>query len=99
MKYLNREDKKVRKIINNHFDQKFILKQQSLKNKENLDLQFELGRELAKLPKQSGMTRSKNRCILTCKGRATLRRFKVSHTTFREQFRNGFFPGIKQKSF
>lgn len=99
MRYLNREDKKVRKIINAHFDQKFMLRQQSLKNKTDLTLQFELGRELAKLPKQSGMTRSKNRCILTCKGRATLRRFKVSHTTFREQFRGGCFPGIKQKSF
>jgi len=99
MKYLNREDKKVRKIINSHFDQKLLIKQLTLKYKENLDIQFELGRELAKLPKQSGMTRSKNRCILTCKGRATLRRFKVSHTTFREQFRNGLFPGIKQKSF
>jgi len=99
MKYLNREDKKVRKIIHNHFNQKFILKQQRLKNKENLDLQFELGIALSKLPKQSGMTRSKNRCILTCKGRATLQRFKVSHTTFRDQFRKGQFPGIKQKSF
>ena len=99
MRYLNREDKKVRKIINNHFIQKFWIKQQSLQNKEDVNLQFELGRELARLPKQSGMTRSKNRCILTCKGRATLRRFKVSHTTFREQFRSGKFPGIKQKSF
>ena len=99
MKYLNREDKKVRKIINAHFNQKFLIKQQSLINKEDLSLQFDLGRELAKLPKQSGMTRSKNRCILTCKGRATLRRFKISHTTFREQFRSCRLPGIRQKSF
>jgi ribosomal protein S14 len=99
MKYLNREDKKVRKIINNHFTKKFWIKQHCLQNKDDVNLQFELGRELASLPKQSGMTRLKNRCILTCKGRATLRRFKVSHTTFREQFRSCQFPGIKQKSF
>lgn len=99
MKYLNREDKKVRKFINKFFDQKFDLKQQSILNKNNVNLQFTLGRKLSKFPRQSGLTRFKNRCILTCKGRATLRRFRVSHTTFREQFRLGQFPGIKQKSF
>ena len=99
MKYLNREDKKVRKVINKYFDQKFNIKQQSILNKEDINLQFELGRKLARFPKQSGLTRFKNRCILTCKGRATLRRFRVTHTTFREQFRQGQFPGIKQKSF
>jgi len=99
MKYLNREDKKVRNFINKFFDQKLALKQQSLINKNNVNLQFTLGRKLAKFPRQSGLTRFKNRCILTCKGRATLRRFRVSHTTFREQFRLGQFPGIKQKSF
>lgn len=99
MKYLNREDKKVRKFINKFFDQKFDLKQQSILNKNNVNLQFTLGRKLSKFPRQSGWTRFKNRCILTCKGRATLRRFRVSHTTFREQFRLGQFPGIKQKSF
>ena len=99
MKYLNREDKKVRKFINKFFDQKLALKQQSLINKNNVNLQFTLGRKLAKFPRQSGLTRFKNRCVLTCKGRATLRRFRVSHITFREQFRLGQFPGIKQKSF
>jgi len=99
MKYLNREDKKVRKIINKFFDRKFELKQKSLLNKKKMNLQFELGRQLAKFPKQSGLGRFKNRCILSCKGRATLRRFRVSHTTFREQFRLGNFPGVRQKSF
>lgn len=99
MKYLNREDKKVRKIINQYFDKKCEIRIKSLRNKDDVNLQFELGRELAKLPKQSGMTRFKNRCILSCKGRATLRRFRVSHTTFRQQFRLAHFPGIKQKSF
>lgn len=99
MKYLNREDKKVRKFINKYFNQKFDIKQQSLLYKNDVNFQFELGRKLASFPKQSGLTRFKNRCILTCKGRATLRRFKVSHTAFREQFRLGQFPGIKQKSF
>lgn len=99
MKYLNREDKKVRKIINKYFDQKCEIREKSLQNKEDVNLQFELSRQLAKLPKQSGMTRFKNRCILSCKGRATLRRFRVSHTTFRQQFREAKFPGVKQKSF
>lgn len=99
MKYLNREDKKVRKIINKFFDRKFELKQKGLLNKNDINLQFQLGRKLAKFPKQSGLSRFKNRCILSCKGRATLRRFRVSHTTFREQFGLGNFPGIRQKSF
>jgi small subunit ribosomal protein S14 len=99
MKYLNREDKKTRKIINKFFNKKLEIKNQKLINKENSDIQKNLAFDLSLLPKASGLTKLKNRCVITCKGRAVLRRFRITHTTLREQYSKGFFPGIHKKSF
>jgi ribosomal protein S14 len=99
MKYLNREDKKTREIVNKFFNIKVEIKKLKLFNKENFELQNQLALKLTKLPKASGLTKPKNRCILSCKGRAVLRRFKVSHTTLREEYPKGIFPGLYKKSF
>jgi small subunit ribosomal protein S14 len=99
MKYLNKEDKKTREIVNKFFNLKVEIKQIKLLNKSNSELQNSLALKLLKLPRASGLTRPKNRCILSCKGRAVLRRFKVSHTTLREEYPKGVFPGLYKKSF
>ena len=99
MRYLNREDKQTRKIVDQYFHKKLEIKNQKLKNKQNQELQQKLAITLAKLPRRSGLTRPKNRCVISCKGRATLRRFRVSHTVLREEYAKGNFPGVFQKSF
>lgn len=99
MKYLNREDKKTREMVNKFFNIKLEIKQSKLLNKTNFQLQNQLAVQLLKLPRASGLTRPKNRCILSCKGRAVLRRFKLSHTTLREQYPKGVFPGLYKRSF
>lgn len=99
MKYLNREDKKTREIVNKYFHVKQEIKNNKLLNKSNFELQYKLAIKLLKLPRASGLTRPKNRCLLSCKGRAVLRRFKVTHTTLREQYPKGVFPGLYKKSF
>ena len=99
MKYLNKEDKKTREIVNKFFYTKLEIKNQKLITKPILEVQNQLALKLLKLPRRSGLTRPKNRCILSCKGRAVLRRFRVSHTTLRELYPTGVFPGVYKKIF
>ena len=53
---------------------------------------------LAKLPRDSSPTRSRNRCQLTGRSRGVLRRFKVSRIMLRELALAGKIPGLKKAS-
>jgi small subunit ribosomal protein S14 len=53
---------------------------------------------LAKLPRDSSPTRSHNRCELTGRSRAFLRKFKVSRIMLRELALKGMIPGLKKAS-
>jgi small subunit ribosomal protein S14 len=53
---------------------------------------------LAKLPRDSSPTRSHNRCQLTGRGRAFLRKFKVSRIMLRELALQGKIPGLRKAS-
>jgi small subunit ribosomal protein S14 len=53
---------------------------------------------LANLPRDSSPTRGKNRCALTGRSRAYLRKFKVSRIMLRELALKGMIPGMKKAS-
>lgn len=53
---------------------------------------------LSKLPRDASPTRSKNRCQLTGRSRAYLRKFKVSRMMLRELALKGMIPGLKKAS-
>ncbi len=53
---------------------------------------------LAKLPRDSSPTRSKNRCEITGRSRAYLRKFKISRIMLRELVHKGMIPGMKKAS-
>ncbi len=53
---------------------------------------------LAKLPRDASPTRCKNRCQLTGRSRAYLRKFKVSRIMLRELALKGMIPGLKKAS-
>jgi small subunit ribosomal protein S14 len=53
---------------------------------------------LARLPRDSSPTRSHNRCLLTGRSRAVLRKFKVSRIMLRELALAGKIPGLKKAS-
>ena len=53
---------------------------------------------LQKLPKNSSPVRLRNRCIMTGRPRAYLRKFGVSRLVFREMALKGEIPGIKKSS-
>ena len=53
---------------------------------------------LRKLPRDSSPTRLTNRCEVTGRPRAYLRKFKMSRIAFREYAHKGQIPGVKKAS-
>ena len=53
---------------------------------------------LRKLPRDSSPTRLTNRCEVTGRPRAYLRKFKMSRIAFREYAHKGQIPGVKKSS-
>jgi small subunit ribosomal protein S14 len=53
---------------------------------------------LALLPRNSSPVRLKNRCLLTGRARAYIRRFGISRIKFRELALLGRIPGVKKTS-
>ena len=55
-------------------------------------------RKLAKLPRNSSKIRLRNRCTVTGRPRAYLRKFRLSRITFRELALQGKIPGVTKSS-
>lgn len=72
----------------------------TLANDETTDEEFfEAQRKLSKLPRNSAPTRIRNRCLITGRPRAYMRRFRLSRLTFRELALSGKIPGVTKSSF
>lgn len=70
-----------------------------LSNPESSDDEFFAAqRKLAKLPRNSSAVRVRNRCNMTGRPRAYIRRFGVSRITFRELALAGKIPGATKSS-
>ncbi len=59
---------------------------------------FDAQKKLQKLPRNSSPTRIRNRCSLSGRPRAYIRKFGVSRITFRELALNGKIPGVVKSS-
>jgi len=55
-------------------------------------------RKLTKLPRNSSVVRLRNRCSITGRPRAYLRKYGVSRITFRELASEGKIPGVTKSS-
>ncbi len=53
---------------------------------------------LSMLPRDASPTRLVNRCRVTGRRRAFMRRFQMSRLTFREYASNGLIPGVTRSS-
>jgi small subunit ribosomal protein S14 len=80
-----RQEKRVKMV------EKYAAKRKALK--EAGDFQA-----LALLPRNSSPVRLKNRCKLTGRPRAYIRKFGVSRIKFRELALDGKIPGVKKAS-
>lgn len=85
-KALIARDKKRKKMI-----EKYAKKRQELKMKGDHT-------GLAKLPRNSSPTRSKNRCQISGRPRAYMRFFGISRIEFRELASQGEIMGVKKSS-
>ncbi len=53
---------------------------------------------LSQLPRDASPTRLVNRCVVSGRRRAFMRRFKISRLTFRELAVMGMIPGVTKSS-
>ena len=68
-------------------------------NPDSTDEEFyEAQRKLCKLPRNSSPIRIKNRCNVTGRPRAFIRRYGLSRLTFRELALQGKIPGVTKSS-
>lgn len=79
-------ERKRRKMVSKYAERRARLKAEGL---------FE---ELQKLPRDASPVRLKNRCALTGRSRAYMRKFGVSRIVFREMALAGKIPGIRKAS-
>lgn len=94
---IERQKKRVRlvaKFKNKRAELKKVLSDPSTTDEEFYAAQ----RKLTKLPKNSSVVRLRNRCKITGRPRAYLRKYGVSRLTFRELASSGKIPGVTKSS-
>ncbi len=75
--------------------QKTVAKYAELRKQLKADGDYEA---LAKLPRDASPTRLVNRCRVTGRRRAYIRKFQMSRITFRELASEGKLPGVTKAS-
>lgn len=91
-------NKKRERLVEKYAKRRAELKQ-ILKSSETSDEDFyKAQRELTLLPRNSSPTRLRNRCQITGRPRAYLRKFGVSRITLRELASHGKAPGVIKSS-
>jgi small subunit ribosomal protein S14 len=98
MKNLLTRDKKKRKLISKYEYKKLNLKKIVNNSELSSDLRWDAGLKLSSLPKNSSKTRLKNRCVITNRGKAVHRHFKMSRIILRQLGLSGEISGLKKSS-
>jgi len=86
--------KKVEKYAAKRAELKRILAAPGTSNEEFYAAQ----KKLTKLPRNSSKVRLRNRCSVTGRPRAYIRKFRLSRITFRELASQGRIPGVTKSS-
>lgn len=90
-------DLKRRKMHEKYKDRRAALKQQ-LRDTDNPAEKQRIQFQLQQLPRNSSPSRLKNRCLVTGRPRAYMRKFGLSRITFREMASLGLLPGVRKSS-
>ncbi|KAF0093841.1 MAG: small subunit ribosomal protein S14 [Puniceicoccaceae bacterium 5H] len=94
---IERNKKRIR-LVEKHAAKRAELKR-IIADPESSDEEFYAAqRKLAKLPRNSSKIRVRNRCSITGRPRAYLRKYGVSRITFRELASQGKIPGVTKSS-
>lgn len=98
MKNLVRRDQKKR-ILYKNLELKRILYKSIIQDLSfPKQIRFSSSFELSKLSRNSSLVRIRNRCVLTGRGKAILKKFRLSRISFRELASQGLLPGILKSS-
>jgi small subunit ribosomal protein S14 len=91
-------NKKRERLVQKYAAKRAELKQ-IMKNPATTDDEFYAAqRKLTKLPRNSSKIRLRNRCSITGRSRAYIRKFGLSRLTFRELASDGKIPGVTKSS-
>lgn len=91
-------NEKRRRLVEKYTARRIELKRLLADPKTSDEDFFKAQRDLALLPRNSSPTRVRNRCSITGRPRAYLRKFGVSRLTFRELALHGHIPGVTKSS-
>lgn len=91
-------DLKRRRLIEKYAKKRAELKAIMADPETPDDAFYKAQAKLSKLPKNSSPIRSRNRCSVTGRPRAHLRKFGLSRITFRELASRGQLPGVTKSS-
>ena len=85
-------------LVARHADRRKELKAIIADPESTMDAKREAQRLLAKLPRDSSATRHRNRCGISGRPRAYLRKFGMSRIAFRDLASRGEIPGVRKSS-
>lgn len=91
-------NKKRERLVERYAEKRAALKA-ILASPDSSDEEFyQAQRKLSKLPRNSARIRLRNRCNVTGRPRAFIRRYGLSRLTFREMALEGKIPGVTKSS-
>ena len=94
-----RRDLKVRQLFCDHEDERNALR--CLRKSDILPhaVKAKASEDLAALPRDSCITRVRDRCVLTDRARSTVRKYKISRIEFRNYADDGLIPGYTRSTY
>lgn len=90
-------EKKRQKLVEKYAQKRETLLEQFAKA-ANQQEKLEIHRQIQQLPRNSSLTRVRNRCWLTGRPRGYYRDFGVSRHVLREMAHQGLLPGVVKSS-
>ena len=92
------KDQKRRNLYAKYETKRLILKSMIRDLSLPKNLRFQSINELSKLPRNSSLGRTKNRCTQTGRSKSNYKMFRISRITFRELALKGLLPGVSKAS-
>jgi small subunit ribosomal protein S14 len=92
------KNKRRVEIVAKHADRRAQLKKAVRSPKSTVEEREAAQQELQSLPRDASPTRVKNRCAMTGRPRAFIRKFGLSRIALREMALRGEIPGVRKAS-
>jgi len=91
-------DVKRKKLAKRHASKRADLKKTLNSQTASYEDKMEASAKLQKLPRDSSVSRQRNRCVLTGRSRGVYRKFGLGRNKLREATMRGDVPGLRKAS-